>query len=92
MFLQGNLQVVFDALYALGAIDPVLKMDWLPLHKKMQANPDRLKRALAAVNGCRGNRESLMNVMQGMDNDTVNFLAMEVARELAEFTERQTLH
>ena len=28
MFLQGNLQIVFDALYHLGVIDPVLKLDW----------------------------------------------------------------
>lgn len=92
MFLQGNLQVVFDALYAMGAIDPMLKMDWLPLHMKMQANPELLKRALTAINDCGGDQSSLIDVMKGMDHDTVNFLAMEVARELAEFTERQTLH
>lgn len=92
MFLQGNLQVVFDALYAMGAIDPVLKMDWLPLHDKMKANPERLKKALMAINGCFDDQSSLIEVMKGMDAETVNFLAMEVARELAEFTERQTLH
>ena len=28
MLLQGDLQKVFDALYHLGVIDPVLEMDW----------------------------------------------------------------
>lgn len=28
MYLQGNLQAVFDALYHMGVIDPVLEMDW----------------------------------------------------------------
>ena len=40
LYLQGQLQVVFDALYELGVIDPVLQTDWsraiseLPRHRK----------------------------------------------------------
>lgn len=92
MFIQGNLQVIFDALYAVGAIDPVLKMDWTPLHKKMQDNPERLNGALLKINDCKGDIDSLMFVMKALDQDVVNFVALEVARELAEFTGRKTLH
>lgn len=92
MYIQGHLQIVFDALYAVGAIDPVLKMDWSPLHKKMQADPEPLKRALKEINGCGGDLNSMMFVMKTWDQDVVNFVALEVARELAEFTDRKTLH
>ena len=92
MFIQGNLQAVFDALYAMGIIDPVLKMDWQQLHTRMQKNPDRLQAALSAINACRGQQTQLIDTMKTLDQDTVNFVALEVARELAEFTERKVLH
>ena len=28
MYLQGDLQTVFDALFHMGIIDPVLELDW----------------------------------------------------------------
>lgn len=92
MFIQGNLQVVFDALYSIGAIDPVLKMDWQQIHEKMKDHPERLKGALKAINGCGGEIKALIETMKSLDSDTVNFVALEVARELAEFTDRKIVH
>jgi len=92
MFIQGNLQAVFDALYAMGIIDPVLKMDWQQLQHRMQKNPAGLEAALSAINACRGQQAQLIDAMKNLDQDTVNFVALEVARELAEFTERKVLH
>ena len=40
MFLQGNLQNVFDALYTLGAIDPVLKKDWKQMNSEFENHMD----------------------------------------------------
>jgi len=92
MFIQGNLQAVFDALFTMGAIDPVLKMDWQQIHTQKRKNPGSYEKAVTAINGCQGHPASLLQTMRGLDGETVNFIAVEVARELAEYTDRKMLH
>jgi hypothetical protein len=92
MFLQGDLQIVFDALYTIGAIDPVLKLDWNEVTKEMMANPQILSDAFQTINGCRGNRDLLVQKLHMMDPRSVNYIAMEVAREFCEFQDRKDLH
>jgi hypothetical protein len=92
MFLQGDLQVVFDALYTIGAIDPVLKLDWSVVTKEMMANPQILSDAFQSINACSGDRELLVQKFHMMDQRSVNFIAMEVAREFCEFQDRKELH
>ncbi len=92
MFLQGNLQAVFDALYSVGAIDPVLKLDWNEVTKDMMANPQILSDAFQAINSCAGNTDQLVRHFHMMDEKSVNFIAMEVAREFCEFQDRKELH
>ncbi len=91
MFIQGNLQVVFDALYAVGAIDPVLKADWSEITKDMLKNPQVLSDAFHAVNSCRDNKDLLIQKLYSLDNRTLNYIAMEVAREFCEFQDRTSL-
>lgn len=92
MFLQGDLQTVFDALYSVGAIDPVLKLDWSEVTKEMMANPQILSDAFQLINGCQGNRDLLIQKLHMMDPRSVNYIAMEVAREFCEFQDRKDLH
>lgn len=92
MFLQGHLQAVFDALYSVGAIDPVLRADWSAMTREMEENPQVLGQAVAQINRCDGRHEELVRELQGMDPKSVHFLALEVAREFCEFQERGTLH
>lgn len=92
MFLQGDLQIVFDALYTVGAIDPVLKLDWNEVTKEMMANPRILSDAFQSINGCRGNKDLLVQQLHLMDQRSVNYIAMEVAREFCEFQDRKELH
>lgn len=92
MFLQGDLQSMFDALYTIGAIDPVLKLDWAEVNKEMMANPQILSDAFQSINSCRGNRDLLVQRLHMMDQRSVNYIAMEVARELCEFQDRKELH
>ncbi len=92
MFIQGDLQAVFDALYTMGIIDPVLKMDWKTIHAQMNQEPQKLKQALTAINQCRGDRQALIQAFQRLEMTTVNYVALEVARELAESNENQVLH
>lgn len=89
MFLQGDLQSMFDALYTIGAIDPVLKLDWNEVTKEMMANPGVLSEAFQSINSCRGDRGLLVQKLHMMDKRSVNFIAMEVARELCEYQDRK---
>lgn len=92
MFIQGNLQAVFDALYTVGAIDPVLSADWKQISSEMQRNPEMYSKAVSAVNACGGNAQLLIEKLSSLDQQAVSFIAVEVAREFAEFTDRKDLH
>lgn len=94
MFIQGNLQALFDALYEIGAIDPVLKMDWSQMTEEMSHNTNRkvVNNAFRVINACAGDRELMIQKLKFMDEKSLSFLAMEVAREFAEFQDRKELH
>jgi hypothetical protein len=92
MFLQGDLQAVFDALYTLGAIDPVLKLDWEQVTNEMAQNPQIVMQAMETINSCAGDKTLLVQSLHMMDSRAVNYIAMEVAREFVEFQDRSCLH
>jgi len=92
MFIQGDLQAVFDALYTVGAIDPVLKMDWSAITTEASKNQVLMNAAITALNNCAGDRQSLVLKLNALEPRVVNFIAVEVAREFAEFSSRSELH
>lgn len=92
MFIQGDLQALFDALYEVGAIDPVLKMDWSKITEEMARHQNRLTDAFRSINACEGDRELMVQKLKFLDEKSLSFLAMEVAREFAEFQDRKELH
>jgi len=92
MFIQGNLQAVFDALYTMGVIDPVLRMDWEKLNSEMAANPQKVNRICESVNSCHGDQRLLLQTLNAMDQKSLYFVALEVAREYSEFQDRKELH
>lgn len=92
MFIQGDLQAVFDALYSVGAIDPVLNADWKQISAEMEGNPEMYTKAVSTVNACAGNRNMLVEQLMMLDQKSISFIAVEVAREFAEFTDRKALH
>lgn len=92
MFIQGDLQAVFDALYAIGAIDPVLKMDWEKLNSEMTSNPRIINNLCNQINACRGNKTQLIEILNTMDSQSLSYVALEVAREFSEFQERSAVH
>ncbi len=92
MFIQGNLQAVFDALYTIGAIDPVLSMDWELINDEMAKDPNHVYQVCQSVNACQGNQEKLIKTFNTMDEKSLNFVALEVAREFSEFQDRKELH
>ncbi len=92
MYLQGNLQLMFDALYEMGVIEPVLKMDWQDALKEMNKNPYPLFEVMKVVNSNQSNSDDLVTKLEGFDEDILSFLAMEVAREFADFHSREEVH
>ena len=92
MFIQGDLQAVFDALYTIGAIDPVLSMDWEVISAEMSEDPKQVYYVCACVNACHGNKEKLIQTFTNMDKKSLHFVALEVAREFSEFQDRKELH
>lgn len=92
MFLQGNLQNVFDALYTLGAIDPVLKMDWQKMNRELEDHMDEVYDGFRKINSCSDNFGTLLQEMEKMNAKTLQYLAMEVAREFCEYQDRSALH
>ncbi|MBC7466772.1 MAG: cytochrome [Bdellovibrio sp.] len=92
MFIQGNLQAVFDALYTIGAIDPVLHMDWEQLNSEMNENPQKVVHVCQSVNACRGDQALLIETLKTMDQKSLYYVALEVAREYSEFQDRKELH
>lgn len=92
MFIQGDLQAVFDALYTIGAIDPVLQADWEKLNCEMNSNPRVVHNICHSINSCSGDRKKIIETLLGMDQKAVSFIALEVAREFSEFQDRKELH
>jgi hypothetical protein len=92
MYLQGNLQAVFDALYHMGVIDPVLEMDWSKALEEMGEYADEFFQVLSIANTCQDDVQELMGNLKKFDQQTLSYLAMEVAREYADYHSRETLH
>lgn len=91
MYLQGNLQKVFDALYHLGVIDPVLEMDWVKALDEATAHFEEISQILEVANNYQDDMELLKTELGKFDQKTLGYLAMEVAREFADFHAREDL-
>lgn len=92
MFIQGDLQVVFDALYSVGAIDPVLGMDWEKINSEMRESPHVVNSVCDRINACHGDKDMLVETFKNLEPKLLNFVALEVAREFCEFQDRKELH
>ncbi len=91
MHLQGNLQKVFDALYNMGVIDPVLKKDWCKAYDEIPTHRIRLDQAVVVVNSYQNDPEKMVYELTKFEEKILEFLAIEVAREFAEFQTRTSL-
>lgn len=92
MYIQGNLQKIFDALYEMGVIEPVLQMDWQNALRDLHHDPTILKDIVQVVNENQYDVEELIVKLESFDEKSLGFLAMEVAREYADYHSRNNLH
>lgn len=90
-YIQGDLQVVFDALYHMGMIDPVLEMDWREVIENKDDYSFEINQVMEIVNRTQGNLDALMVELKKFDPEVLSFLAMEVAREFADYHARESL-
>jgi hypothetical protein len=88
--LQGDLQAMFDALYEIGIIEPVLKMDWKPYLKEIEDGSARLLSAIRTVNRWVHSPEELKSELGRLDEMALRYLAITVAKEYADFHQRET--
>lgn len=92
MYLQGDLQLVFDALYTLGVIEPVLKSDWKKSYDEFHNHVDDVAKAFDKINQCGANKTRIVESLKAFDPRTLEYIAMEVAREFSDFYSRKTTH
>lgn len=92
MYLQGDLQIVFDALYALGIIEPVLKTDWKKSYDEFLDHAEDVNKAMTEINRCRSNKIQIVESLKSFNSKTLEYIAMEVAREFSDFYARKTTH
>lgn len=91
--LQGELQLIFDVLYDLGVIEPVLQQDWRDRLVEMEDGSPRLSAAVKLSNACGADRGRLCLELGRLDRKDLEVLALEVAREFADYQARaQELH
>jgi hypothetical protein len=92
VYLQGDLQLMFDALYNLGVIDPVLDMDWTKELENMSFYMEEFSEVIGIVNSKQHSVEEMMLALKEYDQKTLSYLAMEVAKEFADFHSREDIH
>ena len=92
MLLQGNLQHMFDALYEMGIIDPVLDKDWQKAMDNRACYESELAQAVTAANEASGDIKLLVNKLNKFKGPVLEYLAIEVAREFAEYHSQHAVH
>ena len=92
MYLQGELQKVFDALFQLGIIDPLLKKDWKQTLERKKKFGIEVDRAVDVANSFQEDVSVLISRLGSFERSTLEYLAMEVAQEYVEFNERKQVH
>lgn len=92
MYLQGDLQLVFDALFDMGVIDPVLEKDWSEALDELPSYYDTYTEVLKIANDFQSDKFQMMEHLEKFDEETLGYLAMEVAKEFADFHSREELH
>lgn len=88
MFLQGHLQKYFDALFSAGVIEPLLKMEWRELQDQKEQNKIHFDQLLLQLNTIP--EHQLLDFFNKLSKDDLYAIAMEVASEYVQFTDRKS--
>jgi hypothetical protein len=76
----------------MGVIDPVLEKDWAKELDQIEQFGDRFLEVISIANRHQDDVSELMTQLKQFDDKTLTYLAMEVAREYADYHSREALH
>ncbi len=92
MRLSGNLQVYYDALEELGIIDPLLKSDWAELNTLRLIRFTDFEKLVDKMNHLECGKDKIKRELISYDAQMIQFFAMEVAKEYAEYHKEKRTH
>ncbi len=90
LYLQGQLQIVFDALYELGVIDPVLQTNWSHAMNELPRHRKDYEEALNIINNTQNTVDNLIHHLKGCPPEALAYVAMEVGKEFVDYYSRAT--
>ena len=91
-FLSGDLDRVFTVLFEMGRVQPLLEKDWLELYRRSQARWPEVSSAIRKLNELK-NLPEIKKFITTLPSEIVESLVIEVAREMAQFHQRdEVLH
>jgi len=91
-FLSGDLDRVFTVLFEMGRVQPLLERDWMELYRRSQARWPEVSTAIRKLNEL-NNLPDMKNFIKTLPSEIVESLVIEVAREMAQFHQRdEVLH
>ena len=90
MYLQGSLHHLFDALYVSGVVQRVLQRDWKEIQSQKEQYPQVFSSLIQQLN--QTPYTSLLSFLQSVPTSWQDIIALEVAYEYAQFSERSTVH
>jgi hypothetical protein len=89
-FLSGDLDRVFTVLYEMGRVEPLLSKDWKELYKRSQSRWPEVSSAIRKLN-VMNNLRDMKSFIAELPPEIIDALVIEVARELAQFHQRNEL-
>ncbi|MBE8163431.1 MAG: hypothetical protein HAW63_05540 [Bdellovibrionaceae bacterium] len=84
MYLQGNLELLFNALDSMSCIDEVLQMDWQLFLNKAKRHRKECDKAVDIVNSCDSDPTKLKVALEAFPSLILKYLAIEVGLEMLE--------
>lgn len=88
MYLQGQLQNIFEALYQLGWVHHMLQISWRPMLQQ-PLTPLQYKKLMHTS---QTSPQHLKSQLQSLNTLQLQHLTMCVAQELASLKEKRVLH
>lgn len=84
MYLQGNLELLFNALDSMSYIDEVLQMDWKLFLNQAKPHRGECDQAVRVINNCDSDPAKLKEALSTFPSLVLKYLAIEVGLEMLE--------
>ncbi len=92
MYIQGDLQKIFDVLHKLGLVEPTIKLDWNEYPETSEFYKYHLSKAVKVIQLCNDNTNIMANSLSELDHETLTVLTIEVAKEFSDYHCDRVIH